>query len=134
MLTEERNWMGKMVPDFFLYNWFVFSTGHNRSVTSGSGRIIEIPEDFRQAARNTTYFCFQGKLAFYKKVITIVLFLKKNLFLIDNFIKYLFIYFERESPVFRFYRYVELYISGCCRVLAGFFSVPANCERICPLY
>lgn len=48
-------------------------------------------------------------------------FLQENLFLIDNFIKYLFIYFERESPVFRFYRYVELYISGSCRVLAGVF-------------
>ena len=46
-------------------------------------------------------------------------FLKEIIFSIDNFIKYLSIYFERKSPVFSFHGYVELYISVSCKVSAG---------------
>ena len=60
-----------------------------------------------------------GKLTLLIRFLPLSRFSKENPFSIDNFIKQRFIYFERNSSVFRFYRYVTLYISGSCRVSAG---------------
>jgi hypothetical protein len=64
-----------------------------------------------------------------------ILFFKQITFLIDNFIKYLFIYFERKSPVFHFYRYIELYISGSLEVfwLALIFCIQPIIRVLSPI-
>ena len=65
------------------------------------------------------------------QIFTVFLFLMENSFSIDNFIKYLFIYFEHNSPVFRFYRYVALYISGSYRGLdGGYFQYPGQLRGV----
>ena len=70
-------------------------------------------------ARKGTSRCVSALTELIIQIFTVVLFLKGASFSIDNFIKYLFIYFEHNSSVFRFYRYVALYISGSYRGLDG---------------
>jgi len=50
--------MAKLLhANFSLYRFYAIITWQ---VELGSGHRIEIPEDFRQAARNTNIFCFPG--------------------------------------------------------------------------